>query len=186
MARPVEYDLNDVLDKAMNIFWEKGYEAVSMAELVEYTGMNRRTMYSLFKDKDGLYKDALENYYVKMSSHQLGVLKDNEGKKGIVMFFEPFSFSKDFKGCLYTNTIVSKQFVNIESFEIVKKFYHEVRQQLEKNLEQAIKLGEFKGNAYAMSLTLMTILQGLSIYGKLNTSKEDSDAIIKNILEMIR
>ena len=69
---------------------------------------------------------------------------------------------------------------------MVKKFYHEVRQQLEKNLEQAIKLGEFKGNAYAMSLTLMTILQGLSIYGKLNTSKEDSDAIIKNILEMIR
>ncbi len=45
MARPVEYDLEKVLDNAMEIFWQKGYEGVSMAELVLHTGLNRRTMY---------------------------------------------------------------------------------------------------------------------------------------------
>ena len=76
MARPVEYDLNKVLDSAMEIFWQKGYEGVSMAELVSYTGLNRRTMYSLFTDKEGLFKDALENYYSKLSAQKLTILKN--------------------------------------------------------------------------------------------------------------
>jgi len=186
MARPVEYDLIQVLDKAMEIFWEKGYESVSMAQLVAYTGLNRRTMYSLFKDKDGLYRDALENYYLKMASKQLTTLRNNHGKSGIEKFFEPFYFDSNFKGCLYTNTIISKEFVNPESFETVRSFYIEVREQLEKNLNDAASNNEFGGNAYAMSLTLMTIVQGLGIYGKFNQSKNDSDLIIKNVLDMIK
>lgn len=186
MARPVEYDLEDVLNKAIEIFCEKGYESVSMAQLVNYTGLNRRTMYSLFTDKDGLYKDALENYYSKMGSNQLAVLRNNHGKNGIVKFFKPFCFNKNSKGCLYANTIISKEFVDPESFETVKSFYLEVREQFEINLKEAISKAEFNGDAYAMSLTLMTIVQGLGIYGKFNQSKKDSDIIIKNILDMIK
>lgn len=186
MARPVEYNINEVLDKAMEIFWEKGYESVSMAQLVDYTGLNRGTMYSLFKDKNGLYKDALENYYLKMASKQLAVLKKYTGKKGIKKFFEAFSFDNNFAGCLYTNTIIEKQFVSVESFETVKTFYIEIREQIEKNLLQATEDGEFSGSANAMSLTLMTIVQGLGVFGKYNQSKEDSDSIIKNVLSLIR
>ena len=97
MARPVEYDLNKVLDSAMEIFWKKGYEGVSMAELVSHTGLNRRTMYSLFKDKEGLFKDALENYYSKLSAQKLTILKNNPGKKGIELFFQSFTFKKILK-----------------------------------------------------------------------------------------
>ncbi len=186
MARPVEYNLNQVLDKAMDIFWEKGYESVSMADLVTYTGLNRRTMYNLFKDKDGLYRDALENYFIKMASNQLKALKENQGKKGIELFFQPFCFQENFKGCLYTNTIIEKEFVNPDAFNTVKDFYQDVRTQLEINLSDAALNGEFSGDVKAMALTLITIVQGLGIYGKFNQSKDESDLIIKNVLNMIR
>ena len=90
MARPVEYDIEEVLNNAMELFWEKGYEGVSMGQLVKYTGLNRRTMYSLFKDKEGLFKDALENYYIKRSAQKIAILKNNAGKKGIELFFQNF------------------------------------------------------------------------------------------------
>jgi len=186
MARPVEYHLDEVLDKAMNIFWEKGYENVSMAELVTYTGLNRRTMYNLFKDKDGLYRDALENYFIKMASNQLKSLKENQGKKGIELFFQAFYFEENFKGCLYTNTILEKEFVNPEAFSTVREFYQDVKIQLEKNLSEAALNGNFSGDVTAMALTLITIVQGLGVYGKFNQSKDESDLIIKNVLNMIR
>jgi len=186
MARPVEYDLVDVLDKAMEIFCKKGFESVSMADLVAHTGLNRRTMYSLFKDKDGLYKDALENYYSKMACKQFSALKNNRGKKGIEVFFAPFCFSCESKGCLYTNTIMEKEFVNSDAFNKVKDFYNDIRLQLEVNLTQAAEDGNFTGDVKAMALTLITIVQGLGLYGKFNQSGDDSNAIIKNVLSMIR
>ena len=186
MARPVEYDLEDVLDKAMGLFCEKGFESVSMADLVAHTGLNRRTMYSLFKDKDGLYKDALENFYSKMACKQITALRNNRGKKGIEIFFEPFSFGCESKGCLYTNTIIEKNFVNCDAFNTVKDFYNNVRTELEKNLTEAAEDGDFNGDKKATALTLITIVQGLGLYGRFNESQEDSKTIIKNVLSSIR
>ena len=72
----------------MELFWKKGYENVSMSDLVSHTGLNRRTMYSLFVDKEGLFKDALNNYYEKSSSRIISLLKNNQGKNGIKFIFK--------------------------------------------------------------------------------------------------
>lgn len=186
MARPVEYDLNKVLDSVMEIFWQKGYEGVSMAELVSYTGLNRRTMYSLFTDKEGLFKDALENYYSKLSAQKLTILKNNPGKKGIELFFESFTFKKDFKGCLFSNTMREKDFVTEETYNITKEYFNNVRLGMEENLTQAKKDGDFSGDVKAMALTIETFIHGFHVHGKYNSSKEDSRLIIKNLLSMIR
>jgi len=186
MARPVEYDLEKVLDSAMEVFWKKGYEGVSMAELVSDTGLNRRTMYSLFKDKEGLFHDALDHYYSKMGSHQLAILRDNPGKKGIELFFQSFSFKDDFKGCLFSNTMREKEFMHADTYNIPKGYFDDVRVGMEKNLTEAVSNGEFSGDVRAMALTLITMIHGFHVYGKYNKSKEDSESIIKNILSMIR
>lgn len=186
MARPVEYDLEKVLDNAMEIFWQKGYEGVSMAELVSHTGLNRRTMYSLFEDKEGLFKDALDHYYTKMALRQLSILKNNPGKKGIELFFQYFGFEDNFKGCLFSNTIREKEFMRIDTYNIPKDYFDDVRLQLEKNLTEASSNGEFSGDIKAMALTIVTMIHGFHVYGIYNQSKEDGEAIIKNILSMIK
>lgn len=186
MARPVEYDLQKVLDNAMDIFWKKGYEGVSMAELVSHTGLNRRTMYSLFKDKEGLFKDALDNYYSKRSAEKLSILRNNTGKKGIELFFKSFSFGKAFKGCLFSNTMREKQFMDDSTYSIPKAYFEDLKDQFEINLQQAISDDEFHGNAKAMALTLVTMIHGFHVHGKYNESQEESKLIIENILHMIQ
>lgn len=186
MARPVEYDLEKVLDNAMEIFWKKGFDGVSMTELVSCTGLNRRTMYSLFNDKEGLFRDALDNYYAKRSANKLTVLKENPGKKGIEIFFQTFMFSENFKGCLFSNTMREKDFMNDETYNIPKEYFDTICAQMEINLSQAKEMGEFNGDPEAMAMTIITFIHGFHVYGKYNHSKEDSDTIIKNILLMIR
>jgi len=185
MARPTEYDLNVVLDKAMEIFWKKGFDAVSMKELVEYTGLNRRTMYTLFKDKEGLFEDALDNYYTKLMSKQFTLLKNNPGKKGLELFFDFFTFDENFKGCLFSNTIREKEFLHEDTYEIPKKFFNKVQIAIEENLTQAKNKDEFNGDPKAMALTIVTFIHGFHVYGKYNSSKKDSQKIIENILNMI-
>lgn len=186
MARPVEYDLESVLDKAMEIFWEKGYDAVSMVELVEHTGLNRRTMYSLFKDKEGLFRDALDNYYKKISSEKIRILKENAGKNGIETLLRGFGFGKKFKGCLFSNSIREKEFLSDETYNIPKEYFHTVASQLETNLNEAKEKGEFNGDAKVMALTLVTFIHGFHVHGIYNHSKEDSKSIIENIISMIK
>jgi len=186
MARPVEYDIEKVLDNAMELFWEKGYEGVSMAQLVKHTGLNRRTMYSLFQDKEGIFKDALDNYYTKKSAQKLAILKENSGKKGIVLFFQSFTFKDDFKGCLFSNTLREKAYVDEDTYNIPKNYFDTVCAQMEINLTQAVDSSEFTGDSKAMALTFITFIHGFQVYGKYNNSKEDSDAIIKNLISMVR
>lgn len=186
MARPVEYDLEKVLDDAMEIFWTKGFEGVSMAELVEHTGLNRRTMYSLFKDKEGLFKDALDNYYTKRSAEKITILRENPGKVGIELFFKNFSFGENFKGCLFSNSMREKEALSKETYNIPKEYFETISKALEKNLKEAKEMGEFGGDENAMALTIITFIHGFHVFGKYNHSKEDGDLIIKNMLTMIR
>jgi len=186
MARPVEYDLEKVLDDAMEIFWQKGYENVSMAELVSHTGLNRRTMYSLFKDKDGLFRDALDNYYTRRSAEKISILKNNPGKKGIEIFFQTFNFKNNFKGCLFSNSMMEKSAIKEETYNIPKEYFNQILLGFEENLSQAKEDGNFSGDIRGMALTLITVIHGFHVYGKYNPLKEDGDLIIKNILSMIR
>jgi TetR/AcrR family transcriptional repressor of nem operon len=62
MARPREFDSNSALESAMHVFWAKGYEATSLDDLCEATGLGRSSLYAAFGDKRGLYLSALDRY----------------------------------------------------------------------------------------------------------------------------
>jgi len=185
MARPTQYNLEKVLDNAMDIFWEKGYESVSMADLVTCTSLNRRTMYSLFKDKEGLFRRTLDNYYTKRSVEKINILKNNLGKKGIELFLLSFEFEENFKGCLFSNSMQEKEFLNEETYNIPKEYFNLISTQIEKNLIRAKEDGEFSGDPRIMALTLVTFIHGFHVHGKYNHSKEDGNLIIQNIINLI-
>lgn len=62
MARPKEFDPDKALDRAVGLFWSKGYEATSIQDLVEALGINRSSLYSTFGDKHSLYLAAIDRY----------------------------------------------------------------------------------------------------------------------------
>jgi TetR/AcrR family transcriptional repressor of nem operon len=62
MARPREFDPDSVMDRAMQVFWTNGYEATSLDDLCETTGLNRSSLYAAFGDKHSLFLQTLERY----------------------------------------------------------------------------------------------------------------------------
>lgn len=68
MARSKEFEVNEVLDKAIQLFWTQGYEKTSMQDLVEFMGIHRRSIYDTFGDKHALFMKALERYETKQTN----------------------------------------------------------------------------------------------------------------------
>lgn len=62
MPRPKSFDPDTVLNQAMAVFWEKGYDAASISDLTAAMGINRFSLYDTFTDKHTLYLRALESY----------------------------------------------------------------------------------------------------------------------------
>ena len=67
MARPREFDADEALDKAMHLFWAKGYYDTSIRDLVEATGVNYYGLYGTFESKHGLFLAALDRYRAKVT-----------------------------------------------------------------------------------------------------------------------
>jgi AcrR family transcriptional regulator len=61
-GRPRAFDEEEVLDIAMRLFWEHGYDGTSMSDLTQAMGINRRSIYAAFGNKAALFTAALEHY----------------------------------------------------------------------------------------------------------------------------
>lgn len=62
MGRPREFDADEALDRAMEVFWRKGYEGTSLANLTEAMGITRPSLYAAFGNKEDLFRKSLDRY----------------------------------------------------------------------------------------------------------------------------
>jgi len=62
MGRPRSFDIDRALDRALVVFWRKGYEGASLSDLTKAVGVNRPSLYAAFGDKEALFRKALDGY----------------------------------------------------------------------------------------------------------------------------
>jgi TetR/AcrR family transcriptional repressor of nem operon len=74
MARPKEFDKDEALQKAMNVFWCRGFEATSMQDVVDAMGIKRQSLYDTFGGKHQLYLAALDRYRAEQDAKLLALL----------------------------------------------------------------------------------------------------------------
>ena len=87
MARPKEFDRDQALQKAMEVFWSRGYAAASIQELVERMGINRQSLYDTFGDKHALYLQALDRYHEVETRKIFDLLARNPVRKAFRQLF---------------------------------------------------------------------------------------------------
>jgi TetR/AcrR family transcriptional repressor of nem operon len=87
MSRPKEFDETSALDRAMELFWDQGYEGTSLAVLERHLGIGRQSIYDTYGNKLGLYHKALDRYSRVPVTHLLGRLEAG-GHQAIRSFFE--------------------------------------------------------------------------------------------------
>ncbi|OKP97504.1 TetR/AcrR family transcriptional regulator [Paenibacillus sp. P46E] len=86
MSRNKEFDEIEVLDKAMWLFWEQGYEKTSMTDLVEQMGIHRRSLYDTFGDKHTLFLRVMDRYDSKVSGTLARGVETSKTATGALQF----------------------------------------------------------------------------------------------------
>ncbi|HXW00831.1 MAG TPA: helix-turn-helix domain-containing protein, partial [Anaerolineae bacterium] len=112
MARPREFEPNEALKRAMQLFWAKGYEETSMADLVEATGVSRYGFYTEFGDKNDLFLRCVDYYSSTTIEMALAPLeRADAGLPQIHGYFDQFlnalQSEQPNMGCLIGNTAMS-------------------------------------------------------------------------------
>ncbi len=89
MARQKEFDRDEVLHRAMEVFWMRGYEGTSIQDLVKYMGINRQSIYDTFGNKHTLFLQSLDRYREIQSRKVFDVLeRPGSVKKNLRQLFE--------------------------------------------------------------------------------------------------
>lgn len=186
MARHKEYDRDNVLDKAVSLFWRKGYKASSVSDIVHATGLNTASMYKEFGDKDGLFEEALERYHQRRLSPILQILIDEPNIKGIKGYLEYIvnsAASEGYKGCLMVNSLAEKNVISGQASDQVGNFCARLERLLEEAFRNAQANGDVPMNKDPAVLASFVVccMHGLVLYGRHPNKAKD----IRKLYEVI-
>ena len=178
MPRPKEFERAEVLDRALELFWQRGYQGTSMQELVDAMGIHRGSLYGTFGDKRALFLAALRRY----------------DEVWISRFIEPLSAPGPVRpalrrvleeagreaacdvrrGCLAINSAVELAPHDPELARRVKEMLSRVEDALRATLERAQSTGELPADVDppAVARFLMSVLQGLRVLSRMGAEPE--------------
>lgn len=108
MARPREFDEDNVLDAALECFWSCGYAATSVKDLVAKTGITAASLYNAYGDKRGLFRTALDRYVEGSVAARMRRCKELPPREAIGAFFDEILSrslnDREHKGCMLVNS----------------------------------------------------------------------------------
>lgn len=111
MPRPKEFNPDEAIEKAMQVFWHKGYEATSMEDLLTAMDLNRGSLYDTFGDKRALFLKAMDRYCSGFVGPKFSLL-DQPGpalptlRRFVQRMIESALADPQRRGCLITNTVM--------------------------------------------------------------------------------
>ena len=164
MARPRTYDPDAALDRAMRLFWQKGYAETSMADLVDATGVSRYGFYSEFGDKDALFEKCVALYAQTVIGRGLGPLEaPDAGLAEIETYFANLRRTigaSERKGCLIGNTATAGLSPTEAVDALVAEHYGRMRAAYRNALAHAADAGDIAGDPDALADFMVGVVNG--------------------------
>ncbi|WP_312116535.1 TetR/AcrR family transcriptional regulator [Brevibacillus reuszeri] len=192
MVRPREFQEDKALEKAMHLFWEKGYEATSLSDLTSRMGIQKPSIYAAFGDKKDLFEAALRKYIHEHASFIRRQLQSvPSAKEAIRSLFEEITaqaYEDDRNcGCFCINTMVELA-PHEPRFEVLTREHQLYLSVIFlETIERGKKSGEFQPgvNAKALANTLVVSLIGLTVMMKSRPDRGFVNQSVETILSLL-
>ena len=192
MARHKEFDRDEALHRAMEVFWSRGYEATSVGDLVEHMGINRQSLYDTFGDKHSLYLQALDRYR-EVEGRKMFELLERPGpvKRALRQLFESVverSLGEgERRGCFVGNATSELAGRCKATAEKSCSNMAAAEEALYRALLRGKREGEIKGvrDPRAVARFLYSSLQGLQLMSKATKDRKTLEDVVRVTLSVL-
>lgn len=184
MARPREFDEGAVLDAAIQCFWARGYEATSVRDLIERTGITGASLYNAFGDKRALYHKALDHYVDQSVADRIRRCEGLAPRQAIGAFFAEIIqrslADRERKGCMLVNAALDVAPHDAEFQRIVAG----VLIQIEAFFRRCIEAGQADGTitrsqtAADLARHLLGVLMGVRVLARVRPERALLEGVV--------
>ena len=195
MARAANLARREVLDRAVEEFWRRGFRAASIDALVREIGTTRFSLYREFGGKDGLFEAALDHYAEHVVTRVLAPMTDTKsGLAGIARYFDDIIGSAERdgrlgRGCLMTNTMAELGEDDRRSNKRTKAHFERVTATFEAALSRARQRGEIAesvGDLAGLAFGFATFAQGVWACARSGIEAKTLRRSVRSMLRAIR
>ena len=167
------FDVDQTLDKAMQLFWARGFEATSIQDLVQGMGINRGSIYCTYGDKRKLFIAALNRYNLKYRKAQLVTLEQDYSPISSIktLFYEWIERAMsdpDNSGCFLTNTALELAAHDADIGLIVADSQRDIENFFRRLIKKGQQTGEISNtlSATKTAQSLLAVLIGLLVLSR--------------------
>ena len=193
MARTKEFNEDQALDKAIEIFWHKGYNGTSAQDLVTHLGLSRSSLYDTFGDKQKLFAQSLQRYQ-KNAQKQIVELFDQSAniketlhdifKQAVIESLE----DRITKGCFMVNSSVELAMHDEEIAKIVKNNSQVMEQVFTKTVQKGQDSGDISkaNSSKVLARFIFNNYSGIRVLARSGErDKQVYDDIVKALFSML-
>jgi TetR/AcrR family transcriptional repressor of nem operon len=193
MARPREFDEQAVLDQTTQRFWSKGYEATSMRDLADSTGVTTASLYNAFGDKRAIYRLVLDRY-VRLALESCSAIfeGDDPPLRALERYFdtliEEALADALQKGCFVVNTALEVAPHDADFRDLVTNVFD----QIEKYLRDCIVSGQSDGTirtklpAADLARLFLAATLGIRVLARTSSERELLTGVIRPLFALLR
>lgn len=184
MARRPQYNVDEVLTEAIQIFLEHGFNGAVMDEIIARTGFNRRGFYLEFGSKQSFLYKVLDHYHKTVLQLAIRHLENNKGLPSITAFFQQYITLVKGKGCLLVNTVTELGFDDKHIKSVGRHYIDQLEIGFIGCLERAIEHQQVRAdvNIEATALQLCNYVQGFAVTGILAGATDELELATEALL----
>ena len=177
-GKPLSFDRDEVLEKAMDVFWEKGFSKTGMTELLERMGIQRQSFYNTFGSKEEVFLDAITRYSRGILSRTNLILEQDrhplENMKELFDMMRGMSETKDGCGCLLGNSIAEFGDSQDAVGELLQKQVHGLYTAFFQAFTRAVENGYIAADKdpKVLATSFLAMTQGMALLSKMGFGDE--------------
>lgn len=187
MARPTEFDRLRARDKALVLFWRKGYQASSLNELLELMDIGRSSFYAAFTDKRSLFVECLDLFAERTQNMLLRNRTGQPPMDALLHFFtqtftEPRAIRAEW-GCMLVNTVLEMSDVDAGLAERASRHLETMQHIFQACLEDA---GFAAATANEIAALLMLVNEGVRVSSRRGLTQQQQLAPIETVFWLLK